>query len=79
MIECCCWSKVAHSFDEIDEADPIIVFKGCRVTEFQGGWQLTMDHDATYLLNPDLPRAKELRTWFSSIEKSSLRPMNQRN
>ena len=50
-IECCVWATVAHSFDNIEEEDPIIAFKGCRVVDFQG-WQLTMDHEATYELNP---------------------------
>ena len=76
-IECCVWASVAHSFDDIEVETPVIAFKGCRVVDFQG-WQLTMDHEATYELNPDLPRTKELRDWFNSVEdKSAIRPLNQ--
>ena len=75
-IDCCVWQTVAHSFDDVGEPDPIIAFKSCRVVDFQG-WQLTMDTDASYNLNPNLPRAKELKTWFKSIDKTTLKPLNQ--
>lgn len=75
-IECCVWAKVAHSFDGIEEADPVIALKGCRITDFQG-ISLQMDQEATYELNPDIPAAKELRAWFKSADKAALRPLNQ--
>ena len=75
-VEMTVWSTVAQSFDAVDVADPVIAFKGCRITNFQG-WTLTMDTDATYELNPDLPRAQDLRAWFKSVERSTIRPMNQ--
>lgn len=75
-IEMTVWGTVAESFDGIDEADPVIAFKGCRVTDFQG-WCLTMDHDAVYELNPELPRSRELKQWYSNTEKANIRPTNQ--
>ena len=71
------WGTVAESFDAVDESDPVIAFKGCRVTDFQG-WCLTMDHDAAYELNPELPRSRELKQWYSNTEnKANIRPTNQ--
>lgn len=75
-MECTVWSTVAHSFDAVEEAEPVIAFKGCRITDYQG-WTLTMDHDATYELNPPIPRAAELRNWFKTVDRASIRPMNQ--
>ena len=35
-IDCCVWAEVADRFDNLEEENPIIAIKGCRVVVFQG-------------------------------------------
>jgi hypothetical protein len=69
------WAHVAQSFDDMPEDNPVIAIKGARVTDYCGK-QLTMDQDASYVVNPVHERSKELKIWYKEFNKDNLRPLN---
>jgi replication factor A1 len=77
-IECQIWAEVALKFDDMPEQNPVIAIKGARVVQFQGQ-QLTMDQDASFDFNPAQERTKQLKEWFKTCEKHSLKAISTKS
>lgn len=73
-IQACFWSDMAHSLDNICD-NPVIAIKNIRVVEFHGR-SLNQHEDTFMQLKPEIPRARELKTWFDSLPNLDvLKPM----
>ncbi|XP_060942438.1 replication protein A 70 kDa DNA-binding subunit-like isoform X2 [Limanda limanda] len=57
------WGEEAEKFDGSQE--PVVVIKGARVSDF-GGRSLSASFGSTVMVNPDIPEAFRLRTWYDS-------------
>ncbi|XP_050257037.1 replication protein A 70 kDa DNA-binding subunit B [Quercus robur] len=68
------WNDLATSVGQelLDIADksPIVAIKSLKVGEFQGVSLSTLSRSVA-LVNPDLPEAKKLRSWYDSEGKES--------
>ncbi|KAM3751247.1 hypothetical protein ACB098_04G094100 [Castanea mollissima] len=68
------WNDLATSVGQelLDIADksPIVAIKSLKVGEFQGVSLSTLSRSVV-LINPDLPEAKKLRSWYDSEGKES--------
>ncbi|KAK4568007.1 hypothetical protein RGQ29_003674 [Quercus rubra] len=68
------WNDLATSVGQelLDIADksPIVAIKSLKVGEFQGVSLSTLSRSVV-LVNPDLPEAKKLRSWYDSEGKES--------
>ncbi|XVF54433.1 hypothetical protein PTKIN_Ptkin05aG0179900 [Pterospermum kingtungense] len=68
------WNELANNvgqelFDIADKS-PIVAIKSLKVGDFQGVSLSTLSRSAV-LINPDIPEAKKLRTWYDSEGKES--------
>ncbi|OIR57869.1 MAG: DNA replication factor A protein 1 [Amphiamblys sp. WSBS2006] len=69
------WSD-AMPFVSENDVGCVVAFKGVRVSNY-GGVRLGTVFDMTVIIvNPDLPEAKELRTWYAGPEGRSGRRMS---
>ncbi|XP_067619019.1 replication protein A 70 kDa DNA-binding subunit [Eurosta solidaginis] len=58
------WGDEAVNFDGY--VQPVILVKGARVTEFNGGKSISMGSGAVMKINPDIPEGHKLRGWFDN-------------
>ncbi|MCO5549118.1 hypothetical protein L7F22_002584 [Adiantum nelumboides] len=68
------WSDMASNEGEklmnmMDES-PIVIIKRLRVSDYQG-ISLSANSSSTLLVNPDIPEAHKLKSWFSSEGKEA--------
>ncbi|XWS37265.1 hypothetical protein CRYUN_Cryun19dG0028600 [Craigia yunnanensis] len=68
------WNELANNvgqelFDIADKS-PIVAIKSLKVGDFQGVSLSTLGK-STVLINPDIPEAKKLRSWYDSEGKGS--------
>ncbi|XP_007037579.2 PREDICTED: replication protein A 70 kDa DNA-binding subunit B [Theobroma cacao] len=68
------WNELANNagqelFDIADKS-PIVAIKSLKVSDFQGVSLSTLGK-STLLINPDMPEAKNLRSWYDSEGKGS--------
>ncbi|XVF49955.1 hypothetical protein PTKIN_Ptkin04bG0057800 [Pterospermum kingtungense] len=68
------WNELANTigqelFDMADKS-PIVAIKSLKVSDFQGVSLSTLGK-STVLINPDVPEAKKLRSWYDSEGKES--------
>ncbi|XWS51231.1 hypothetical protein CRYUN_Cryun12cG0158800 [Craigia yunnanensis] len=68
------WNELANDvgqelFDIADKS-PIVAIKSLKVSDFQGVSLSTLGK-STVLINPDIPEAKKLRSWYDSEGKGS--------
>uniref|UniRef100_A0A8C6SV95 Replication protein A subunit n=1 Tax=Neogobius melanostomus TaxID=47308 RepID=A0A8C6SV95_9GOBI len=61
MVTVTLWGEEAEKFD--GSGQPIVAIKGARLSDF-GGRSLSALFSSTILVNPDIPAAFRLRTWF---------------
>lgn len=59
------WDTTAEQFD--GSSMPVVAIKGGRLTEFQGGKSISIGNNSTMQLNPDIPKAHQLRGWYDSL------------
>ncbi|ORZ25206.1 hypothetical protein BCR42DRAFT_463850, partial [Absidia repens] len=55
------WNRVAEMFNSSES--PVVVFKGLKVSDF-GGRTLSLSNSGTMKINPDIPEAHSLRSWY---------------
>ncbi|XP_030553841.1 replication protein A 70 kDa DNA-binding subunit [Drosophila novamexicana] len=58
------WGDEAVNFD--GHVQPVILVKGSRINEFNGGKSLSMGGGSILKINPDIPEAHKLRGWFDN-------------
>ncbi|XP_017485028.1 PREDICTED: replication protein A 70 kDa DNA-binding subunit [Rhagoletis zephyria] len=58
------WGDEAVNFDGY--VQPVILVKGARVTEFNGGKSISMGSGSVMKINPDIPEGHKLRGWFDN-------------
>ncbi|XP_034487485.1 replication protein A 70 kDa DNA-binding subunit [Drosophila innubila] len=58
------WGDEAVNFD--GHVQPVILVKGSRINEFNGGKSLSMGGGSILKINPDMPEAHKLRGWFDN-------------
>ncbi|MBA0707681.1 hypothetical protein Golax_019710 [Gossypium laxum] len=68
------WSELANNvgqelFDNADKS-PIVAIKSLKVGDFQGVSLSTLGKSSV-MINPDIPEAKKLRSWYDSEGKGS--------
>lgn len=60
------WSTKAHELKAaVTEAFPILGLRKCKLSDY-GGRTLSAGGQTQVMINPDLPEAGQLRTWFDS-------------
>jgi len=65
------WGKQAEQYNEQELKDnPIIAVKKCRVSNF-GGKSLSTGFGSQIFINPELPEAFQLRSWYDSQGRES--------
>ena len=74
-IEVHIWAPAAHKFDNLEGENPVVAFKSARIVEFQGK-ALTMGEESHFEFNPIDVRTQQLREWFSSFDRNSLKSVN---
>lgn len=62
------WGTQAEEFD--GSSMPVIALKSARVSEFNGGKNLGLVSTSTMQINPDIPKAHQMRGWFDSLGDS---------
>ncbi|CAO3579251.1 unnamed protein product [Absidia cylindrospora] len=55
------WGRAAEMFNSSES--PVVVFKGLKVHDF-GGRTLSLSSSGTIKINPDIPEARSLRSWY---------------
>ncbi|KAG4207517.1 hypothetical protein ERO13_A03G070300v2 [Gossypium hirsutum] len=68
------WNELANNigqelFDNADKS-PIVAIKSLKVSDFQGVSLSTLGKSSV-MINPDIPEAKKLRSWYDSEGKGS--------
>ncbi|KAH8395752.1 hypothetical protein KR215_000413, partial [Drosophila sulfurigaster] len=58
------WGDEAVNFD--GHVQPVILVKGSRINEFNGGKSLSVGGGSILKINPDMPEAHKLRGWFDN-------------
>ncbi|KAH8306223.1 hypothetical protein KR018_004774, partial [Drosophila ironensis] len=58
------WGEDAVNFD--GHVQPVILVKGTRINEFNGGKSLSLGGGSIMKINPDIPEAHKLRGWFDN-------------
>lgn len=58
------WGDDAVNFD--GHVQPVILVKGARVNEFNGGKSLSLGNGSVMKINPDIPESHKLRGWFDN-------------
>lgn len=58
------WGDDAVNFD--GHVQPVILVKGARVSEFNGGKTLSLGNGSVMKINPDIPECHKLRGWFDN-------------
>lgn len=58
------WGADADNFD--GSIQPVILIKGARVTEFNGGKSIGLLSSGVMKINPDIPEGHKLRGWFDN-------------
>ncbi|KAH8284199.1 hypothetical protein KR054_012094, partial [Drosophila jambulina] len=58
------WGDDAVNFD--GHVQPVILVKGTRINEFNGGKSLSLGGGSIMKINPDIPEAHKLRGWFDN-------------
>ncbi|EDV49955.1 replication protein A 70 kDa DNA-binding subunit [Drosophila erecta] len=58
------WGDEAVNFD--GHVQPVILVKGSRINEFNGGKSLSLGGGSIMKINPDIPEAHKLRGWFDN-------------
>jgi len=58
------WGDDAVNFD--GHVQPVILVKGTRINEFNGGKSLSLGGGSVMKINPDIPEAHKLRGWFDN-------------
>ncbi|XP_075162697.1 replication protein A 70 [Haematobia irritans] len=58
------WGDDAVNFD--GHVQPIILVKGGRINEFNGGKSISMANGSVIKINPDIPEGHKLRGWFDN-------------
>ena len=58
------WGDDAVNFDGY--VQPVILVKGARVSEFNGGKNLSLGNGSVMKINPDIPECHKLRGWFDN-------------
>uniref|UniRef100_A0A1I8QBZ9 Replication protein A subunit n=1 Tax=Stomoxys calcitrans TaxID=35570 RepID=A0A1I8QBZ9_STOCA len=58
------WGDDAVNFD--GHVQPVILVKGGRINEFNGGKSISMGGGSVMKINPDIPEGHKLRGWFDN-------------
>lgn len=58
------WGDDAEKFDA--STHPVILLKGARLAEFNGGKTVSMISGSSMKMNPDVPEGHKLRGWFDN-------------
>ncbi|XP_037951492.1 replication protein A 70 kDa DNA-binding subunit-like [Teleopsis dalmanni] len=58
------WGDEAVNFDGY--VQPIVLLKGARIAEFNGGKTLSMGQSSVMKINPDITEGHQLRGWFDN-------------
>ncbi|KAH8359920.1 hypothetical protein KR093_009579, partial [Drosophila rubida] len=58
------WGDEAVNFD--GHVQPVILVKGSRINEFNGGKSISVGGGSILKINPDIPEAHKLRGWFDN-------------
>ncbi|XP_071789766.1 replication protein A 70 kDa DNA-binding subunit-like [Asterias amurensis] len=61
------WGNDAEKFD--GSSNPVIAVKGARLSDF-GGRSLSVLMSSTVQINPDIPRAHQLKGWFDKVGRT---------
>lgn len=59
------WDSTAEQFD--GSSMPVVAIKGGRLAEFLGGKSISINNNSTMSINPDIPKAHQLRGWYDSL------------
>ncbi|XP_034238791.1 replication protein A 70 kDa DNA-binding subunit [Thrips palmi] len=63
------WGSQAEEFDGSNQ--PVVAVKGGKVNEFGGGKSVSLPASATFLENPDIPEAHQLKGWYDGDGSSA--------
>ncbi|OVA02158.1 OB-fold nucleic acid binding domain [Macleaya cordata] len=63
-------TNIGQELLDMAESSPVIAIKSLKVGDFQGV-SLSSVSKSTVVINPDVPEAKKLKSWYSSEGKSS--------
>uniref|UniRef100_A0A1B0BMK5 Replication protein A subunit n=1 Tax=Glossina palpalis gambiensis TaxID=67801 RepID=A0A1B0BMK5_9MUSC len=58
------WGEDAVNFD--GHVQPVVLVKGARINEFNGGKSLSLGNGSNMKINPDIPEGHKLRGWFDN-------------
>lgn len=58
------WGDEAVNFD--GHLQPVILLKGARINEFNGGKSLSSGNSTSMKINPDIPEGHKLRGWYDN-------------
>lgn len=58
------WGEEAANFE--GHVQPVILVKGGRINEFNGGKSISMGNGGIMKINPDIPEGHKLRGWFDN-------------
>ncbi|XP_033126766.1 replication protein A 70 kDa DNA-binding subunit-like [Anneissia japonica] len=58
------WREQAETFDASN--NPVLAIKGAKVSDF-GGRSLNLSSGAVLQMNPDIPRAHQLKGWYDNV------------
>ncbi|XP_016913881.2 replication protein A 70 kDa DNA-binding subunit [Apis cerana] len=68
MVTLTLWGSQAEEFD--GSSNPVLAVKGARITEFNGGKNLSTLSSTVLQIDPDLPAAHRLRGWFNTMGRN---------
>ena len=60
------WDTLAENFDA--STMPVVAIKGARITEFGGSKSASLGQSSQLQINPDIPKAHQLRGWYDSLD-----------
>ncbi|XP_061402182.1 replication protein A 70 kDa DNA-binding subunit-like [Musca vetustissima] len=58
------WGDEAVNFD--GHVQPVVLVKGGRINEYNGGKSVSIGNGSTLKINPDIPEGHKLRGWFDN-------------
>lgn len=62
------WDSHAENFDASNT--PVVAIKQAKITEFGGAKSASFGQSSQMQINPDIPKAHQLRGWFDSLDSN---------
>lgn len=63
------WDTIAEEFNGTQH--PVVAVQRARIKKFGGAKYVSVTGHSVFLLNPDIPKAHQLREWFNSNNREA--------